>query len=534
MNTRRKIELQYLSLGGVFTLVLFLFFFLLCRYDRITYDSSYQYALNLHSLTGIFELLPADYSPPLYSILLKGYSAVFGVSLTSLRFLSFILLSSLFFLALFPFRRLAGKYAAVTAAVLFLTTSYNLFFCTEIRPTVLAYVLTTALFVYVALVFFDRRKSDMIVFTVLASLCMYTHNVSLITAFFVYGLAVILSITIKRYDLLKKFLISGLVVSVIYIPWLIVLIRQFENVLERYWSEHHSLGFGFYIAFFGITENNYFKMLSLIPAAVMILLPFINLLLAVDPSRYKTAKHLTELIDRKDLSSKWPNLKKLLFIVVFVSAPIIGFYIFTQTILPVFALRYIYILSGGGIVFTALLATLSASKKTFTKIPAIVLSALMIFTFICNIISDHNTFVSSKQEAMMSDIYSLSGEAPAIMDFSEQCLGVLSYAFPDSPHYVIPQTAGVLRTFDVFVSDIHYLNKADDIWNDTDEFFIINSMNINSNSHYPPEYYLEFFDDNDFVIEKIGCYRVPYCNELGRNFDEYIVYRCYHETDDRI
>ena len=294
MNTRRKIELQYLSLGGVFTLVLFLFFFLLCRYDRITYDSSYQ----------------------------------------------------------------------------------------------------------------------------------------------------------------------------------------FENVLERYWSEHHSLGFGFYIAFFGITENNYFKMLSLIPAAVMILLPFINLLLAVDPSRYKTAKHLTELIGRKDLSSKWPNLKKLLFIAVFVSAPIIGFYIFTQTILPVFALRYIYILSGGGIVFTALLATLSASKKTFTKIPAIILSALMIFTFICNIISDHNTF-------------------------------------------------------DVFVSDIHYLNKADDIWNDTDEFFIINSMNINSNSHYPPEYYLEFFDDNDFVIEKIGCYRVPYCNELGRNFDEYIVYRCYHDTDER-
>lgn len=534
MTAERKTELRYLGLGAAFTLVQFLFFLLLCRYDRITYDSSYQYALNLHSLKEIFELLPMDYSPPLYSLLLKGYSQVFGGSLTGLRLLSCILLSSLFFLALFPFRRLAGKFAAVTAAVLFLTSSYNLFFCIEIRPTVLAYVLTTALFVYAALIFFDNRKSDIVIFTVLASLCMYTHNVSLITAFFVYGLGVILAVIIKRYDLLKKLLISGLIVSVVFIPWLIVLIGQFGNVLERYWSEHHSLGFGFYIALFGITENSQFKMLSLLPVTVMILLPFINLLLAIEPSRYKTARHLTELISLRELSAKWPNLKKLLFIAVFVSVPLIGFYIFTLTILPVFALRYIYIISGGGIILTALLATLAVSKKSVTRIPAAVLSALMLFTFACNIVYDHNTFVSSSQDKMMSDIYSISRQEPAVMDFTEQCLGVLSYVFPDSPHYVIPQTAGVLRTFDVFTSDIHYLDRADDIWNETDEFFIINSMNINSNSHYPPEYYLEFFDDDDFVIEQIGRYRVPYCNELGRNYDEYIVYRCYHENGGRI
>ena len=36
------------------------------------------------------------------------------------------------------------------------------------------------------------------------------------------------------------------------------------------------------------------------------------------------------------------------------------------------------------------------------------------------------------------------------------------------------------------------------------------------------------------LFEEVGRYRLPYCNELGHNYDEYIVYRCYHETDDRI
>ena len=529
MTSERKTELQYSILGGAFTLLQFLFFMLLCRYDRITYDSSYQYSLNLHSLKGIFELLPMDYSPPLYSVLMKGYSALFGYDLITLRFLSCILLSSLFFLALFPLRRLAGKYASVVASVLFLASSYNLFFCIEIRPTVLAYVLTTWMLVYAALIFFDKRKKDIVFFTVFASLCMYTHNVSLIIAFFVYGLAVILSVIIKRYDLTRRFLISGLTVSVLYVPWLIVLINQFESVLDRYWSEHHSLGFGLYITFFGIAENYQFMMMSLVPVAMIIFLPLINVLTAIDPSRYRSAKHLSDLISAKELKAKWPNSRKLIFMAAFVCLPLIGFYLFTMTVLPVFALRYVYIFSGGGIICIALLASLGASEKRSSQMPAAILCLLMIITLICNVISEYNTFADNRQKEMMSDIYALSDGKPAIMDFSEQCLGVLSYTFPDSPHYVIPETVGVLRTFDVFTSDIRYLDNADEIWNYTDEFFILNTMNFGDETHYPPEYYLEYFDNDNINVEEVGRYRLPYCNELGHNYDEYIVYRCSHE-----
>ena len=39
--------------------------------DIINYDSSYQYFLTKHSLSDIMKLLPEDYSPPLYTLLLK-------------------------------------------------------------------------------------------------------------------------------------------------------------------------------------------------------------------------------------------------------------------------------------------------------------------------------------------------------------------------------------------------------------------------------------------------------------------------------
>lgn len=525
MTDDRKTNLRFMALGSVFTLVQFIFFLALCRFDRITYDSSYQYSLNLHSLKEIFELLPRDYSPPLYSVLLKGYSSLLGHDLITLRLLSCILLSTLFFLALFPLRRLAGKYAAVVAAVLFLTSSYNLFFNVEIRPTILAYVLTTGLFIYAALMIFDNRKIDTVVFTILASLCMYTHNVSLITAFFVYGFAVILTVIIKQYDLLRKFLISGIIVSILYIPWLIVLINQFRSVLERYWSEHHSLGFGFYITFFGITENNLNIVLSIIPITAIVFIPFINLLFAIDKSKLRTARHINELIRFKDLPKIFPNLKKLLLMIALVCIPLIGFYVFTITVLPVFALRYIYILSGGGIICIAMLATLCASRGFVSKIPAIILSALMGLTFICNFISEYKTFSSTRQHQMIEDVYSLSDGEPVLMDYTEQCLGVLSYTFPNSTHYVIPETVGVLQTFDVFTTDIRYLDKPDDIWEETDSFFIINSLPINDNAPYPPEYYLSYFENTDIVIEEVGIYHLPYCNELGHIYDDYVVYR---------
>ena len=53
--------------------------------DIINYDSSYQYFLTRHSLSDIMTLLPEDYSPPPYTLLLKLWTCIFGSSLPAMR-----------------------------------------------------------------------------------------------------------------------------------------------------------------------------------------------------------------------------------------------------------------------------------------------------------------------------------------------------------------------------------------------------------------------------------------------------------------
>ena len=147
---------------------------------------------------------------------------------------------------------------------MYISSAYLFYFSVEVRPAVLAYVLTTGMFVYAVLALFEGRKSDMIMFTVLACLCMYTHNVSLIAAFCVYGTTILLALIRKRFDVLKKFLISGITVAVLYIPWLIVLMEQYSNVMENYWSNEGTLLFAFFIVLIGIVENELVPYLSFI------------------------------------------------------------------------------------------------------------------------------------------------------------------------------------------------------------------------------------------------------------------------------
>ncbi|MBO4242349.1 MAG: hypothetical protein J5883_03640, partial [Clostridiales bacterium] len=81
-------------------------------------------------------------------------------------------------------------------------------------------------------------------------------------------------------------------------------------------------------------------------------------------------------------------------------------------------------------------------------------------------------------------------------------------------------------TFDVFTTDIRYLHKADEIWNETDEFYIFNAVNFEAYSDLDPvEYYMYYFDDKDITIEEVGRYHLPYCDEIGYNYGENIVFK---------
>ena len=82
--TVRQIVLFVISCLFVF----FVYIFALLN-NNITYDSTYEYFLIRHPFNEMWTLIPEDYSPPLYSVILKLFAELFGYSLPVLRLFSY-------------------------------------------------------------------------------------------------------------------------------------------------------------------------------------------------------------------------------------------------------------------------------------------------------------------------------------------------------------------------------------------------------------------------------------------------------------
>ena len=518
----RKDDLKYLGIGGGFSALLAVWFLIICTHDCVSYDNAYQYFLNLHPWGEMFSLILVDYSPPLYSIVMKLYSTVFGTGLVSVRVLSLILLCIPFFLALFPLRRLMGKECALLACVLFLCSSYNFYFGVAIRPTILAYTLTTGMFIYAMLAYFGEEKSDLIKFSVFAVLSMYTHNVSLITAFCIYAATIIIAFIRKQKDILKKFFISGIIVAVLYIPWLYVLITQTGNVSDHFWVSNDTLPYGLYLAFAAYVGNHEYSWLALPAAAFVLFLPVINILLLVKKDRFKTARGFSDLITRREMKAGFRNVAKLVYLLIIMVLAVTAFYLVTEFVAPIFARRYFYIYSGGGIIFVSGLATMCKNRKG----PAVILAAMMAFTLLFNTYSERKILNASDRDRVYADIMAETDGHPAFLDLYEETLGVTTYYFPNATHYVTDETFSVLPNFDVFPADTVYLHNGDDVWEYTDEVYIFSSFDFELYELDPYDYYYWYFDTpGDVLIEEAGTYMLPYTNEIGYGTYDITLYR---------
>jgi len=506
-----KIKTKNLTFAGLwvlFTAVLALWAEFLCREDSLSHDTFYQLNLIKHPWNELLYYISIDYSPPLYAFVLKIYASVFGYGLAGLRVFSTVILAAGLLIIFFPFRRLMGKTSSVVAACIYISSAYLFYFSVEVRPAVLAYVLTTGMFVYAVLAFFEGRKADVIVFTVLSCLCMYTHNVSLIAAFCVYGTTILLALIRKRFDVLKKFLISGITVAVLYIPWLIVLMGQYSNVMENYWSSEGTLPFAFFIVLIGIVENDLIPYLSFITIIFIVFLPLILLVLMIPVNRYKTAGTVRDLITVKEIKKNCPNINKFLYLALIVTVSIIGFYLFTILLVPVFVERYLYIISGGGIMLLASLVTLYDRKK----ILAIILSVMVLVTGVCNTIKKKEDLESYTRDQMIEDITAISGNEPVFLHPTEYSISYSKYAFPNSRHYATTFIGKVLVSLDVLNTDITYLPDYDSLWDYTDEVYIIDFERIGQISDEEAvEYALYWFSiDDELEVEVFGRYTFPY------------------------
>lgn len=232
--------------GNFILVVLFLLFtglyISLVFNKNVWTDEAYTIQLvRENNFVGIVKNTAIDVHPPLYYLIVKMITFVFGDSICVYKIVSVIpmLLTMLF--AFFCVKSWWGKQAAVTFLIM-----------VNAIPCVLEYVVQIRMYSW-AMFFVTwaglgayglcrKKQTKYGTWLAVASLfACYTHTYAMVSCVCIYFLVCIDLLCgvkgKKKLRLLKQVLLSGGIVAICYLPWLVVLIRQTTDRIDNYWIE---------------------------------------------------------------------------------------------------------------------------------------------------------------------------------------------------------------------------------------------------------------------------------------------------------
>jgi hypothetical protein len=193
-------------------------------------DESLSVGLAGHGLLSIPSLLLRDGSPPLWYLLLHGWMALFGTSVTATHALSLVFALLTVPAAWFAGRRLFGERAAWLTGALAAFNPFVTYFAHETRMYALVVLLGVVVSASFVGAFVDGDRRARWVFGVSLLALLYTHNWGLYTAVgCVLALVPIAVVAEDRAALLKRAAVVFGLVTLAYAPWLPVLASQISN-----------------------------------------------------------------------------------------------------------------------------------------------------------------------------------------------------------------------------------------------------------------------------------------------------------------
>lgn len=177
-------------------------------------------------------LFVEDVHPPVYFVLLKLWTTVFGESVFVARLFSYVGLLACAFVCGNHMKKLYGEQAGLwyTLLCLFLPVSFWLF-CT-IRMYSWAFFFCTAAFLYAQSAYLNGKKKDFIFYVVFAFLAAWTHYYASFTCALL-ALSFLYRSWKKDKEIFKKFFIYNTVLFLLVCPEIYVFLHQ--NLHETTW-----------------------------------------------------------------------------------------------------------------------------------------------------------------------------------------------------------------------------------------------------------------------------------------------------------
>jgi len=231
--TEKLLKSKFLWIGiGIFLLNVFLKFWHIST-PEIGIDEPFTIYYANADIRQLWEILPYENNPPLFTLILKVWVHFLGVGPTSVRFLPMIF-SSLAAVALFRLgRTFFNTNVAWIATGIFTFSSAQFFYAHEARPYAL-FVMLAILVMYAFLKVVNHKSNPHKYWLILfAALLIYNHFFGFLVLF-VQFLALLLNRYTKKEDW-KRMLFVWIGILILFSPYLPLLFGRFSSSAGGTW-----------------------------------------------------------------------------------------------------------------------------------------------------------------------------------------------------------------------------------------------------------------------------------------------------------
>ncbi|HKM22795.1 MAG TPA: glycosyltransferase family 39 protein [Lachnospiraceae bacterium] len=192
-------------------------------------DEAFTASLIRTDFAGVLMRSMQDTLPPLYNILLKLATDLFGYSVPIMKVVSVIPMILTMLLGATTVRKRFGNIASYLFIICLFTMPYLLFYGVEIRMYSWGFFFATGSGIYAYEVIKDSNRKNWICFTLLSVGAGYTHHFAFVTVGFIYLFLLIYYLIFDRIHL-KRWLICLSATFILYLPCLIITLQQLKRV----------------------------------------------------------------------------------------------------------------------------------------------------------------------------------------------------------------------------------------------------------------------------------------------------------------
>ncbi len=442
LNEKKSLYLILWTATFIFSIV---FFVIGIGNDYLWTNEGFTYAMTNNLIENIVELCHYDYTPPLYYLMIKIYSIVFGNSIIALRVFSMIGTLLLICLSLGPVKRIFGKFGSLIYMLLILILpAFSLSSqSAQMSSWVCFFVTGSTLYGYLAIK--DNKVLDWIIFGFLCLASCYIHYYALIAIAFL-NIFLFIYLLIKDRKKIIQFSIVFIILFILFSPWIPVLLYQIGQIIKRYWiAKPNLLNIMHALTYqFGDKSGNSINLAGFVLFGILL---YYALRLAV----FEKSKQTILL-----LLSIFTYIFTFLFM-----------YYFSKFIKPILHPAYMHSIIGLLVIFAAY--TLSRLNEIKTSV--IVLTFLIIVTLPANI-SIRTVRANDPIRQTFVYLSLMMKDDDIILHTDELTASTLTYYFPKNKHFLyLPYHFKGYMNYCVFKKNLtvnydvrNFLNESKGVW----------------------------------------------------------------------